>query len=270
MNSIINFFISSYIYVSLCVVSLALATQYLLLSFNIQVLCFLFFATFISYNFQRLASIYKNPEHSRNQWYIQNRLIISALFFLSVIIFFGLIYSFSVQSIFLVLGLSLLSLLYSVKLRDIPYLKIYLIAASWCFSTILLTVLENKLTVDLEIILSIIGRFFFLVAITIPFDIRDLNFDKKRLKTLPILFGAERSKKIALIMLLLFLILEFFHYVVFSWEINFFLASLLCFGYTYYLIKKSGMDRNRFYYSFWVESCSISLVVFLIITAIFL
>jgi 4-hydroxybenzoate polyprenyltransferase len=170
----------------------------------------------------------------------------------------------------LVLGLSLLSLLYAVKLRDIPYLKIYLIAASWCFSTILLTVLENKLIVDLEIILSMIGRFFFIVAITIPFDIRDVNFDKKRLKTLPILFGVERSKKIALIMLLLFLILEFFHYVVFSWEINFFLASLLCFGYTYYLIKKSGMDRNRFYYSFWVESCSISLVVFLIITAIFL
>ena len=99
---------------------------------------------------------------------------------------------------------------------------------------------------------------------------RDINFDKKRLKTLPILFGVERSKKIALIMLLFFLIFEFFHYVVFSWEINFFLASLLCFGYTYYLIKKSGMDRNKFYYSFLVESCSISLVVFLIITAIFL
>jgi hypothetical protein len=87
---------------------------------------------------------------------------------------------------------------------------------------------------------------------------------------MPILFGVEKSKKVALIMLCLFLILEFIQCVIISQNINLFLPVFFCWGYTYYLIKNSSIDRSRFYYSFWVESCSMSLLGFLIITAIFL
>ena len=92
--------------------------------------------------------------------------------------------------------LSLISILYPFGLRNTPYLKIFLIAASWSISTVLLTYFENNLLIDQRFYLEIFARFFFILGITIPFDIRDLKFDNRRLNTIPIVFGFDDSKKI--------------------------------------------------------------------------
>jgi len=58
--------------------------------------------------------------------------------------------------------------------------------------------------------LMIIERFLFIFAITIPFDIRDMEGDRTAgLKTLPVFFGERKSLQMANISLIIFMIIGF-------------------------------------------------------------
>ena len=54
MKNLFTFFLDSKIFLSICVFSLALSSQYILKQYHINVLTILFFGTFLSYNYQRL------------------------------------------------------------------------------------------------------------------------------------------------------------------------------------------------------------------------
>ena len=174
--------------------ALVLSTQFVFSSYNIDIVVFLFFATFISYNFQRIISIYKTPNHSRRNWFDNHSKLIYFLITISLIVFINLFLGFNNNSQLLIVIISFCSFMYPFILRTIPYIKIYLIALVWCLSTVLLTATENNLVISIDVILSLISRFLFIVAITIPFDIRDIKFDALTLKTIPMLFGVEMSK----------------------------------------------------------------------------
>ena len=168
----------------------------------------------------------------------------------------------------MVLMISTISLSYPI-LRKTPYLKIFLIAFSWSFSTVALIYYESNLMLNLNVVLSIISRTFFVIAITIPFDIRDVEYDKKKTYTIPMLVGQNMAKKIAVFFLLLFLIIDSYLYLN-NLNFGFFISTILCFLYSFYLVTKNNQKQDGLYYSFWLESCSISLLFFLIITSIFL
>ena len=131
-------------------------------------------------------------------------------------------------------------------------------------------VLENNISISQNIVLHLIARFLFVFAITIPFDIRDIKFDVLKLKTIPILFGIEMSKKVALIMLYVYASLELIQHLLITPNKQIIFSAFLSCIYTQYLIKGSHEKQSGFYYSFWVESCSLALLFFLIITSIFL
>ena len=82
-------------------------------------------------------------------------------------------------------------------------MKIFLIAIVWTFVTTILVANEDDKLLWHKLIPIIIDRFCFVLAITIPFDIRDLKYDDKRIKTIPILFGVAGSKLIAYCFVLL-------------------------------------------------------------------
>lgn len=91
------------------------------------------------------------------------------------------------------------------NLRDIPNLKIHLIAFSWVFILILFPFLVRfYVTVDFvkPFIALILGHYAYVVAVTIPFDIRDLKYDKEDQKTIPQRMGVNGSKLIAIGLLL--------------------------------------------------------------------
>jgi 4-hydroxybenzoate polyprenyltransferase len=91
------------------------------------------------------------------------------------------------------------------NLRDIPNLKIHLIAFSWVFVLILFPFLVRfYVTEDFirPFIALILGHYFYVVAVTIPFDIRDLKYDKEKQKTIPQRAGVNGAKMIAIGLLL--------------------------------------------------------------------
>jgi 4-hydroxybenzoate polyprenyltransferase len=63
----------------------------------------------------------------------------------------------------------------------------------------------------------LIRRFFFILALTIPFEIKDMAGDRQHsLKTLPLIFGIESTKLIAQGLLLLLMILLTIQYFFFD------------------------------------------------------
>jgi 4-hydroxybenzoate polyprenyltransferase len=75
------------------------------------------------------------------------------------------------------------------SLRNIPYLKIFLIAGSWAGLSVFWWRPFNH-----EALLLFLIRLIIVLVITLPFDIRDIDDDKKKqLKTIPIFLGHQKT-----------------------------------------------------------------------------
>ena len=81
------------------------------------------------------------------------------------------------------------------RLRDFNFIKILLIALVWAYvASVIPMHLMNNSDVPLTI-LSFSERFVYLLLITLPFDVRDLDIDKSiGVKTLPAALGLSKTK----------------------------------------------------------------------------
>jgi 4-hydroxybenzoate polyprenyltransferase len=135
-----------------------------------------------------------------------------------------------------------------------------LIAISYAGITVLFPLINYSIEVEKNEIMTFIQRFFFIAAITIPFDIRDLNFDDKNLKTLPQVIGIQKSKVVGLFFLMLFLGLEFLkNSTEVSYRINFIISLISLF-----FLLKATHDQNKYYSAFFVESIPIMWLLLLV------
>lgn len=173
---------------------------------------FVFSATLLTYNAQRIIkrSQDKNDwDSGRLLWLKQNTKLLYVLSAVSCIacfwIYFRHLYNF--HSFLFLIPLALISIFYALKLgklknlREIPHVKIHLIALVWVSSTCIFPALNEEL-LSWESFLFGAAFYLYILAITVPFDIRDLNYDHPNNKTVPQVFGVSLAKKIALITLL--------------------------------------------------------------------
>jgi 4-hydroxybenzoate polyprenyltransferase len=131
-----------------------------------------------------------------------------------------------------------------------------------------LLVLENNILINQNIILHLIARFLFVFAITIPFDIRDLKFDDKKMKTIPIVFGERKARLIGLMALFFAEIITIVQLLHFSLPYHHLIALICIFFLSAILIIKSTQDKTAIYFSFWVESLSIYFYLFLMLSTL--
>lgn len=115
--------------------------------------------------------------------------------------FFFFQLSFSLQSTLMIpSGLALayvVPFLNGKRLRDLPFLKIFLIAIAWAWITVVAPGKGSDISL-FSLSLMLVERAAFIFAITIPFDIRDLVMDQKAgVPTLPSAWGASKAKKMA-------------------------------------------------------------------------
>jgi hypothetical protein len=97
---------------------------------------------------------------------------------------------------------ALISFLYVFRiggknLRDVPYLKIHLIAFAWVSVLILFPFFTRfYLTEDFlrPFMALVMGHYMYIVAVAVPFDIRDLKYDRASQKTIPQVLGVHGSK----------------------------------------------------------------------------
>lgn len=266
VKSLIRFVVYSNIFVAFCVLSLAISSELLLGISNFKISQFVFFATVVTYNFQRIIRIKKISKNARKEWLENNKIIIISLSILGLLMSIYCFVEFQTNTQIVIAILAVASLLYPFGLRTIPHLKIIVIAAVWTFSTMFLLVVESNQPIDQNIALHLITRFLFIFAIIIPFDIRDLKYDKLSLKTIPIVFGESKARLIALGALFIAEIIAIIQHLNFGLSFKHLLSFSLLMLLSSIMIIKSNQKQGDMYFSFWVESMSIACYLFLAIS----
>lgn len=213
ISKILTLYINSSMHVALAVVSFACITYLDFdLEINNSVLVFVFFSTLVAYTFVKYIPLIKH-DHLK----LTNRL--KFIFILSVVsilpIFISLFY-FELEVIVFILLLGVFTLLYVLpflpeakNLRDVSGLKIFIIAFVWTGTTVILPFLSAEIewsSLDAEKTLYIMSRFLIVVALIIPFEIRDLKLDEIYLKTLPQVLGVFQTKILAVGLILMSMI----------------------------------------------------------------
>jgi 4-hydroxybenzoate polyprenyltransferase len=221
--------INSNIYISLAAVFLTIESQ---IQLGMKPQChpylfIIFFATLFEYNLHRLITVITNKEalnSDKHRWVKENLKKFYVVVIMSVAGFIFAAFLAKIDVLIAFAPIALITLFYTIpvfvnkknifRLREIPYLKIFLIAFVWSTSTILLPVIQSGFIFNkVHIFLMLLERFFFVFAITIPFDIRDIEADKQAgLKTIPLLFDKNKSQFISCISLIIFIVIAFYDY----------------------------------------------------------
>ncbi len=265
-KKILNFYIFGNIHVALAGFSL---TKITLLKFGVVdnlTPVFVALSIIISYNFIRFLEIKENSLNWFKNWFFEHKKALGLLSLLSIILLLYITFfsKFNLKAILVLLPFAFMTFFYVVPLlkigkievsfRNFPSIKIVSIAIAWAGITVLFPLYEANYEFTSNVYIEFLQRFFILVAITLPFDIRDVDFDPKSLKTLPQIFGVTNSKIIGYILLFLFVCLEFFkiNYAV----VDIYLLVGLSFVTTLFL-GFSSPKRTRYYTSFWVEAIPI-------------
>ncbi len=146
-----------------------------------------------------------------------------------------------------------ISLLYVYKfkdksLRDIPHLKIHLIAIIWVVAIGIFELL-NEQNFKFENWLFVLAHYFYIIAVTIPFDIRDLKYDDSNQRTIPQVFGIKKAKIISV----LFLIIYFLTAINQQQNLIKNTPFISVIVYTIILVIAVSKNRNEFHYSGLIE-----------------
>ena len=220
-KKLFNFIIHSNIYIALAAIALTLETQ-IQLGMEPQVhpyIWIIFFATLLEYNFHRLITLLKRKEvlkEAKYNWLCQHTKLFYGLMIFSLMGFVVSLMLAKIKVIALLLPLGVITVFYSLpigsykhklfRLREISVLKIFLIALVWAFTTVLIPVMQSELQMEAsEILFVFFERMLFVFAITLPFDIRDMDSDRRAgLKTIPILVGEKKSIQLSVSVLLFY------------------------------------------------------------------
>ena len=261
------FLVNSNVYISLAAVLLTVEAQ---IQLGIQpewhpYLFIIFFATMLEYNFHRLITLWVRKEtlvDEKYTWLRDNITVFYGLMLFSVTGFFAALVFAKTEVIVTLLPIGLITIFYSLpifrsdkklfRLREISILKIFLISSIWALSTILLPVIQSDKNFDkINILLMLAERTLFVFAITIPFDIRDIESDKNAgLKTIPLLIGEKKSMQLAVFSLTLFVLLCLVHYI--KTPLTYILPALIISAVTTFVFIISEKVKKTAYYHYGV------------------
>jgi hypothetical protein len=157
--------------------------------------------------------------------------------------------------VIVVLGLLYNSFFLDVYIRKIPLLKVFYVGLVWALVNCWLTLPEFNFPI---FFISL----FFITALVLPFDIRDMKRDT--VQTFPMLVGIQNTKYIAYLLIFVSNILSIL-YLDLHYSISFFLSSIISYIFIYF----SENERNDTYFSFGVETCSALPFLFLLIMEYF-
>ncbi|WP_423146895.1 hypothetical protein [Rubrolithibacter danxiaensis] len=269
-RQILDFLLFSNIFIALCAVAQVMVTYQLLQAKpDKYMLGLMFCSTVAMYNYSILLAKPKNPELSpfrRVRWIFSHYRITITITIICILSLIPLFLFISTASKILLFFLAFISISYNLPiftvndqkfgLRNIPGIKLFLIALIWSLSCVLLPILELESHQTIAVsahdtILLIAKRFLFVAAITVPFDIRDLFQDKTyALKTIPVILGERKAYFFCLLLLVIYLALLF----LFNNKIDLnFIGLMFTVILTAWLIFKSEWERNEYYYFFFLD-----------------
>jgi hypothetical protein len=243
-RKLIDFYIDASLHIGLAVMSLVYVTQFSNnLGESIVYPSCVFFGTIVAYNFLKyIELIVFKKIITRKMMAIIGVTLFSFLTFLFFI--FWLERSIQIK----IVGAGLLVLIYPF-LRKHGWLKLFLVSFVITIVTVYSTFFFRKST-EFECYITLMQRFMFITSLMIPFEIYDSQFDQQTLNTIPQRFGIRNSKLFGMLLIIPFILLEFFKENVSFAVIPIGVITVLAIHFT-------SLKRSNYYTSFWVESIPI-------------
>lgn len=204
------------------------------------------FATFAVYNGQRLIKSGQSPQTPWLDWVRRNvgwlNLSVFCALLLAAVSFVD-IGKISISAIALIGSIGLICVFYVVRvkginMREMAYLKIHLISFSWAAALIFFPLL-NSFDFDWSFLWITIAHYLYVLAVTIPFDIRDLKFDRSSQRTIPQVIGIGMSKVLAILLLIVFALMMIWQLPQLLWNAGFMVAVLA------QIFLVAGITENR-------------------------
>lgn len=156
------------------------------------------------------------------------------------------------------------------SLRTLPGLKILLIGIVWTLLGAVMPALLSGAAWDAVLLLRIGVVFLLVVAITIPFDVRDLLADAQHLRTLPQVLGTKGALQLAHFLLLIAQLLVVVQYLWLEYRIELALGWLVGLEIGQQLVGYCKNTHRELFVSFWVEAIPILLFLCVFISRLWL
>lgn len=216
---------------------------------------FSFFAVYTVYNGQRIIKTSEGTQSARLLWTEKNRTwlsvstVMSALISICILFFIGINHWLVA---ILLIATSLISLFYVLRvnqknLREIPFLKGHFIAFCWAGIVVAFPAL-NSLTASFPLS-DLIAFYLLILGSSIPFDIRDLLYDRLNQKTIPQVLGVNGAKIVAVLCVTTFCWLTILEHH-FLMKNVFFIISI---SILILLIISSNEKRSEAFYSIGID-----------------
>ncbi|PSR09610.1 MAG: hypothetical protein DA408_21405 [Bacteroidetes bacterium] len=209
LKSLLNFVLYGHFWIATAALAMALQTQLLLAGHWSWTALdgFIATGTLTIYALHRLVAMWLSPTTTSDERFGVMRRFKTQILWYAVVAGLGAAYFFwhlsgSTQLLLLApSGIALayvLPLLNGRRLRDLPYLKIFLIAIAWSWITVVTPAHVAGVSLNWPVAWMLVERCCFIFAITIPFDIRDLAMDEQAgVSTLPRHWGIAKAKQMA-------------------------------------------------------------------------
>lgn len=255
VKRIFDFYLDASVHVALAIFSLLHITA---LTLNITLpsalYFFVFFGSISCYNFVKYGVeaekyvLVATRYHKNIQFFSLGCLLVAVyhVFFLSERVLIGLIFLTGIT------GLYALPVLPKHKnFRSLSGLKILIVATVWAGTTVILPALSQIGAVSWNVKVETVQRFLVVLILLVPFEIRDLRYDRPELRTLPQRIGIKGTKLMGISWVLLFFGSTFLktHLEVLNITANAVLSIVL----VAVLLGTNG-SRGKYFSSFWVEA----------------
>jgi len=241
------------------------------ISYDKNVLNFIFFASISGYNFVKYFGLAKFHHRSLAKW-LKTIQIFSAICFV-IMCYYAL--QLELKTLLYIGVFGLATFLYAIpiipkkifldnqkNLRSISGLKIYVIASVWTGVTVFLPLLNNQFEVTDDVIITALQRFLFVLVLMLPFEIRDLNYDSLKLATIPQKIGVKSTKIMGLLLLVGFYLLNYFKDNISKENlVSYLMVSLI----TLLFLVCAKKNQSKNYSAFWVESIPLMWLVVLLL-----
>ncbi|MGY5351197.1 hypothetical protein ACXGQW_01275 [Wenyingzhuangia sp. IMCC45533] len=255
--TLFRFYVFSNLHVSLSVACLVLVNGKFLGKEVFAESILLGCGTFIAYHLIRYINRFKyGKEHLLDQFSNQHKSTIKLLICIAFGISVFLLKEIEISQLLKILPFGILTLLYAFSffnvkgvrssLRYVPFLKIFLIGFVWSGVTVFF--IED---LDVTSMLYFIQIMLFVIALTIPFDIRDLEFDRGNVKTIPMLIGIHNTKWVGGVCVVCALLIHMT--IMKSYSLSFVLVSIAL----VFLIVRTKASQSKYFAAFWVEGIPI-------------
>lgn len=255
LKRIFDFYLDASIHVGLAILSLVHSTVLLLnITAPFALYMFIFFGSIGCYNFIKYGVEAKkyilvaNRYHKSIQFFSLGCLAVALyyLFFLPNRIFIGLLVLGGITALY-----ALPVLPKHKNFRSLSGLKILIVATVWAGTTVILPVLAQGVFISWDVRVETFQRFLLVLVLLVPFEIRDLKYDRPELNTLPQRFGVQGAKTTGIVWACVFYGSTFLKADLEVVELS---SKTLLFFVLLGVIIGTKRNQSRYFSSFWIEA----------------